>query len=373
MNGADRLRTAFLGIATRRIVAEYLRMLALVMFILLAIAWTIDLARHFAPIRQDAADRGLATLSILLPYLVYRGVDILVRLLPFAVFFGVFLAEILRRARLESVILAASGATPIRLAAPVLIFGAVVGTLAYKLEATWRPAAIEAQVALGHGDYAARFRPRWIDNVWFVSGDLAVRADLLRSDPPILRDALIFEGLKDPQLSSILAAAHLEPAGTDFAWQLRGVERWDPSAGGAASQPAEDIVLSLDILRDQVTHYGVPPIYLPTGTVERLRLIRNAPAAVTEAEATLWRRRLSWALPFAMALIAVALARRGYSGRQINLLRTIALGTLGFVAVVSVRVFRTVADLGGMPAPVAVPVSLLGLVLVATVLIWRET
>lgn len=287
----DTLGRALFGIATRRAVYDYLRFVALIMFILLAIAWTIDLAEHFGIIRRDAEAKGIAVYRILLPYLTYRSADMITRMLPMACFFGVFLAEIGRRARLETVILHAAGASPYRAIAAVLIFGVMVGALQQRLEGNWRPAAVAAQVDLGHGDYAERFTKVWLNGyAWFLDGDTAVRAQVLRDDPPAMRNVLIFTGLREPRLQTIYAAERVDPAGEPFLWRLRGVEKWDAAAGEDSSVAVPDLTLRLDLIPEQLTHYSVPAFYLPTAPLLKMRQLNSAPRTVIDAKVALWRR-----------------------------------------------------------------------------------
>ena len=351
----DRIGRALFGIATRRAVYDYLRFVALIMFILLAIAWTIDLAEHFGIIRRDAEAKGIAVYRILLPYLTYRSADMITRMLPMACFFGVFLAEIGRRARLETVILHAAGASPYRVIAAVLIFGAIVGTLQQQLEGNWRPAAVAAQVDLGHGDYAERFTKVWLnDHAWFLDGDTAIRGQVLRDDPPAMRDVLIFTGLRAPRLQTIYAAKRADPAGEPFLWRLQGVEKWDAEAGEDSSIAVADLTLQLALIPEQLTHYSVPAFYLPTAALLKMKQLNSAPRTVIDANVALWRRRTAWMLPGALALLGVFLTKLGYSGRQPSVPRLLALALFGYVSVVSIKVLWAVGELGGLTAPMAV-------------------
>lgn len=369
----DTLGRALFGIATRRAVYDYLRFVALIMFILLAIAWTIDLAEHFGIIRRDAEAKGIAVYRILLPYLTYRSADMITRMLPMACFFGVFLAEIGRRARLETVILHAAGASPYRAISAVLIFGVMVGALQQRLEGNWRPAAVAAQVDLGHGDYAERFTKVWLNGyAWFLDGDTAVRAQVLRDDPPAMRNVLIFTGLREPRLQTIYAAERADPAGEPFLWRLRGVEKWDAAAGEDSSVAVPDLTLRLDLIPEQLTHYSVPAFYLPTAPLLKMRQLNSAPRTVIDAKVALWRRRTAWVLPGALALLAVFLTKSGYSGRQANVPRLLALALFGYVSVVSIKVLWAVGELGGLPAPVAVLGSVVFILGVSAVLIRRQ-
>ncbi|MEL7117684.1 MAG: LptF/LptG family permease, partial [Pseudomonadota bacterium] len=144
-----RFLLAFFGVASRRAVRDYLVFTGLFALILLAVAWTIDLADNFDEVQWVADVRQQPLYEVLLPYLTYRAVDIVLRLLPVSIFFGIFIAEIYRRARLDTVILSAAGAGPLRLLGPIALYGAIMGAANWALESYGRPAAIEAQIKLG--------------------------------------------------------------------------------------------------------------------------------------------------------------------------------------------------------------------------------
>ena len=368
----DRLRILIFGVATRRAVMDYLRAVGLILFILLAIAWTIDLADNFAPIRADAQAKGVALYELLLPYLTYRTADMVTRMLPMACFFGVFLAEIARRGRLETVIFTAAGASPLRMLVSVLIFGVLVGALQQRLEESWRPAAVAAQVELGHGSYASRFAPNWTrHHAWFLNGDIAIRAQVLRADPPALRDVLIFTGLQEDRLRTIYAADRVDPSDQRFQWHLSGVEIWNAAAGEETSEQAPDQTITIELIPEQLTHYDVPGFYLDTAELQELATMRGIGTSA-DADTALWRRWTAWLLPGSLALLAVCLTKPGYSGRQINIARLIALAVLGYAAVVSIKVFWAVGELGGLPAPLAVLGSVAVILGLSAVLVWRE-
>lgn len=349
---AARLRSALFGIATRRAVSEYFRLTALICFLLLMVAWTIDLAEHFPSIRRAADAEGAPLLSLILPYLGQRAVDILARMLPIAVFFGVFLAEILRRARLETVILVTAGASPWRMIAAVLWVGLLMGGIHAALEARLRPAAVWAQVETGFGDYAHRFRRGWTGGEhWFVSGDTALRAEVRRDDPPEMRDVLIFVGIRAPELKAIYAAERMVPGDAPVQWVLLNGSAWEPKDGGQTLDFA-DFPMTLTLIPENLTYLSVPEFYLPQEALRWLDALpdyRNA----QKVDVALWRRLTVWLAPVSYALLGMVLAQAGFTGRQMMIARLIGLAALGYASVVLLKVFWALGDLGVLPAPAA--------------------
>jgi lipopolysaccharide export LptBFGC system permease protein LptF len=367
------LPTALFGIATRRALLDYLRMVGLILFILLATAWTIDLAGNYAGIAADAERRGLSLAATLLPYLGYRTADMVTRMLPMACFFGVYLAEIARRARLETVILKAAGASPVRMLSAVLLFALLLGTLQARLEQSWRPAAVAAQIELGYGSYARRFRNDWTHfQSWLVSGDTAIRAELKRDQPPEMRDVLIFTGINAPHLKTIYSAARALPGDTPRQWRLLSGSKWQAEQGMESAEAFDEMTLTLDLIPEQISYYDEPAFYIPTEPLRAIARMRNAPTAAN-ADVALWRRRTVWTLPGTFALLAFCLASAGFGGRTANVPRLIALACLGYFAVVSVKVFWALGELAAVPAAASVLSTVGAVLLLSAVLIRRQS
>ena len=359
------LRPVLFGIAVRRALGDYLRGVALITIILLMVAWTIDLARHFAQIRAGAELREVPLLDLLLPYLLHRGVDIVTRLLPMACFFGVFIAEIARRLRLESVVLGAAGFTPARGMAAVLWLALILGGLQGMLESKWRPAAVLAQVDTGFGNYAQWYRRGWLFGpVWFVEDEVAIRTEVLRTDQPRLRNVLIFEGIRQPKLTRVIAAEQAMPTTDPLIWRLEAVRIWTPETQNRPTSAQGTLDFKIDLIPEQLSYYGIQEFNIPSAPLNILATRPHAPNAPAIRNA-IWRRRTAWLLPGTFALLGVALARRAFSGRVLVLPRLIGMAATGYLTVVSVKVFWTLGQLDALPAAVSVLTPVIGSLLLA--------
>lgn len=367
----QRLRGALFGIATRRAVSEYLKITALIAFLLLMVAWTIDLAEHFPSLRRAAGNSGQPLWSLALPYLGQRAIDILTRMLPIAVFFGVFLAEISRRARLETVVLITSGASPWRMIAAVLWVGLLTGGILGVLEARLRPAAVWAQVDAGFGDYSQRFRRGWMPGAhWFVSGDTAVRGRVLRDDPPELREVLVFVGINAPSLKAIYSAERMVPGRAPVQWVLINGSAWEPQRDGQSIEFA-DFPMTLSLIPQNLTYLGVPEFYLPHEALQWLDALpdyRNG----DKVDVALWRRVTVWLAPISFALLGMVLAQAGFTGRQMLIARLIGLAAMGYSAVVMLKVFWALGELGVLSAPAATLGAPAVGVAIAAVFLWKS-
>lgn len=327
---------------------QHLGLVALVMFILLMVAWTIDLAREFRGLRFGAEERGLPLMQVVLPYLAHRTADIATRLLPMAVFFGVFLSEILRRLRSETAILDAAGFTPLWQAAVLLWLGLALGGLQGLLEAQWRPAAVAAQVQSGFGHYGRHFRPGWRgQDDWFLSGDVILRGEVYRAPGPKMRNVVVFAGTDQPRLRAVYRAEALHPVpSAPFQWQLTGATAWPDGARSPAFH--ETLQIELGLVPQMLRFAGVDKFMLPGAALRAFDVlpVHNRPPEVRMA---LWRRRTAWAIPVVLAATAMVLARAGFEGRQAVIPRLIGLAAAGYVSVVFLNVGYAGGDLSVLP------------------------
>lgn len=351
---AGRFWHATAGVAARRALAEYLKMVALIMLILLCVAWTIDLAKSFPDIRALAGAEDRPTVLVLGHYLGLRAVDIVNRLLPMACFFGVFLAEIQRRLRLESVVLNAAGLSTVRRIAPAALAGLLLGGLITALESPIRPQAIFAQVDLGLGSYAERYRRGRTDGAaWYLDDNLAVRGHIRRTSDPAFEDALIFAGFRGAELETVYAVQEAVPTAERFRWELRGVTRWLASEGRAGAEAIERMTLEMQVLPEQLEYHDVGLFAVPTPALQTMASLEGTSASVP-VTVTLWKRWTVGLVPLAFTLLAVALVPYGFAGRVPHVPRLIALALVGYGSVVSVRVMWALGELGSVPPLVAV-------------------
>jgi len=371
MQVLDWFRVVLFGLAVRRAVTDYLRLTGLIMFILLMVAWTIDLAEHFPKLRAGAETRGVSLLSLLAPYLGYRSVDMITRLLPMACFFGVFLAEIFRRLRLESVILAAAGASPVYMLSAVLWLALILGSLQNMMEARWRPAAVLAQVDMGFGSYAARYRRTWLNTPqWFVDENTTMRAQIKRTDQPELRNILVFQGLQEAELQGVIAADHGYPTEVPMIWRLDDVRLWDTQDVGAEPTALDTMTIKVDLVPLQLSFFDIPEVNIPTDVLLTLAELTNAPNART-IQSALWRRYTAWLLPPAVALMAIIMANAGFLGRVPVISRHIALAATGYVSVVMIKVFWALGELAVLSVPLSIFAPIL-LILALSVIFARH-
>ena len=368
------LWVSFFGTAARRVTFEYLTVVSLVLFLLLATAWTVDLAKNFQFLRNDALEQDISIFRLFFPYMTYRAADILVRLFPVGCYFGIFIAEILRRGRLETVVLSSVGVSPLRLVAPIVIFGLVAGAFLYKLEESWRPAAIWAQVDMGHGEYSRRFASHWMhEPSWFLYGDVAVKGQVYRGDPPAMRNVQIFFGLQQDKLDKVYAAETMTAGDTPKEWHLSNVTIWDSQQTEAMAESIPNLTVELALIREELVFYGVPGFYLPNSTLSALTKAHIGSRTQIGAEAATWRRYVVGLVPFVVGFLAVSLARLGYTGRTINVSRMLGFGAAGYICVVSLKVFFAIGEIGGLSAPMATLGPLLILLAIAGLLTERAS
>lgn len=365
-SGRERLSgglRAVTGIAGRRALRLYLSVAALVMLLFLVTAWSIDLAKSFDEVAEVANSRGAALGPVLARYLLYRGVDIVTRLLPVACFIALFVAEFWRLNRLESTILSAAGRSPLQTLAVVAVFGMIVGAVQVGLEKAWRPTAVFAQVDLGAGSYANRFKRGLTGARWFVVDSDVLRARVKSDDEPELQDIELYRGAVDGRLKDVIIAGRAVPTAVPDIWQLFDVDHWGPLPAAKGEEQGDSspfyllshyrsLELRLDLLPVQLTYLGVPAFYLPSQALGEMDAARYA-VKKAEVESAAARRVAAAFLPGAFALLGASLAPIAGAGRVRSLTRILLLVMCGYAALVTLKVFWALGELGTVSATVA--------------------
>jgi hypothetical protein len=198
---------------------------------------------------------------------------------------------------------------------------------------------------------------------------MAIRGKVLREDPPALRNLLIFEGLRGEALERVLSAEEMVPGqGADRGprdWELRGVSTWQDGTAMAWDGP---MMLELDLVPQVLRYHHVLEFNLPTADLQAfdaLEVYARQPAV----ETAIWRRLTAWSLPLSLIVMGRTLGAAGFDGRRMVIPRLIGLAALGYILVVSIKVFWKLGEHGTVAAPLAavagVCLSLVGALLVA--------
>lgn len=336
----------FVGIAARDIAATHLKAIAFTMFVLLVVAIAIDLTRHLDEVRERAVTDDTAFVPLLLKYLSYRTADIVVRLLPMACLIGGFIAELLRHQRLEPVILSAAGASPSLVFVAIFGAGIVLGTVQTSLEGWLRPAAVHTQGRMELGHYGRRFATGNMGKHWFVEGDLALEARVIRDDPPELQELRMFFGLGTPSLSRIIEAKSAVPIGRGRTWELRDAVVWEGETG-TALRPIrhETLTFEMPFSGAHIRYHRIFSFYLPNEALAEVAALKGT-SRTADAELAVMRRFTAFFLPGIFAFLGASLAQCGRSGRMFAWWRLLALGTFGYITVVSVKSFWSLGEFG---------------------------
>ncbi|PSL18737.1 lipopolysaccharide export LptBFGC system permease protein LptF [Shimia abyssi] len=321
-------------------VANYLQAIGFVMFTLLIIALTIDLSDNMDRIQQRAAERETGVMQLLLPYLGFRAIDIVTRLLGMATLIGAGVATLLRFQRLEDVILSAAGAPPTLVLSALMMVGIVTGTVQWTFQNWLRPPAVATQVSLNLGNYGRWFAHTELGGRWFVSDGLAMRAEVTRGANPELRNLQIFAGVDDPTLSRIVFAERADQNTLGNEWVLHGVTLWenDEQSTGNATQTSEKMRMVLPLNIEGLRWLDVNGYYIPNKHLRRIAQLDGTRVA-DDARTTLAFRNMAFFLPGIFALLGASLAMAGRRARRLAPFRLLILATVGYVTLVSVRVF----------------------------------
>ncbi|OWU86394.1 hypothetical protein ATO6_06145 [Oceanicola sp. 22II-s10i] len=354
------------GRAMRLAMREHIGAFVAVQSVLLFVALMIDFAESFDSIQ--AAAEGRSMLLVLGEYTLYRATDIVTRLLPVAALLGAFLAEIRRRALLETVILASVGVSALPTFAALAWIGLATGALEWKLQRDWRPAAVFAQVELGAGDYAERFAQGLTDDqTWFVQDDRAIAGQVLVGPRPELRNVSYFEGLTGLGFDRLIRADAVRPLEGGI-WRFEDAEVW--TADGRTrliGDPVDSLDLPLWITPERLEYLRPSPFYLPQDVLlARAAAMPGDP----EIETTIWRRATIFLLPGLFAFLGASLAMTGFRGRVTRVPILVAMAFGGYLVTLSLKVFLALGEQGAMAAPAAVLVPALLALAITLTLQW---
>ena len=353
---AIRITDRFLGVSDRDALWLYIGFTLLVMLILLVTALAIDLVYAMPNVVSKARETSVSTPVILAPYMLYRTVDIVSRLLVQACFFGIFLAEIIRIRRLECIVLALSGMSPIRALAPILAFGVLAGGFQFTCEAWARPAAVFAQIDLGVGRYAHRFQPMLRpQSDWFLQPDTAIRARVKTGEAPELHNISKFSGLSRHKLTQVILAQKAVPTNKPDIWLFSNVVIWTPQADQNTwvQKALPDLEVRLKLRPEQLRYFGMNGYYLKWPDLRKVAALPDTPG-YADAQVSLWLRWTAVLLPGVVALMAASLAQTGFQGRRQNTSLLVALAIFGYLIVVSFKVFWVLGELGTLPPWISV-------------------
>jgi lipopolysaccharide export LptBFGC system permease protein LptF len=192
-------------------------------------------------------------------------------------------------------------------------------------------------VAANLGDYGKRYHNTDLGIQWVVDDTRALRATFTRGDTPHLSDVMLFEGLTQPKLSTVLHAHAAYPSHHAGVWTFENITVWDiEKAAAPKTEPRLDMPLTLD--PETVRWFGVDAYYLPNRS---LQAIASAPQndAASDAATALAVRKVAIFLPAIFAFLGVSLASQGAVGRRLSPFLLLALAAVGYLSVVSVKVF----------------------------------
>ncbi|SMP03560.1 LptF/LptG family permease [Shimia sagamensis] len=342
------------GLAVRAMVRGDLAAIGFMMFVLLVVALTIDLANWLDTVRARAEATGNSLWQVLFPYIGYRTTDITTRLLTMACVAGGFVVTLLRHQRLDDVVLSAAGASPSLRLTALMISGLLLGTVQMVGENWLRPAAVQAQVAANLGDYGNRYFKTDVGTQWMFSDTRALRATVTRGPEAALSDVMLFEAANWPDITHILHAQTASPSFRSGIWTLTNVTTWNVAANTPPTfEPQVDMPLAVTL--DKLRWFGVDGYYLPNDAARAIVAAEATPAAPTaeDAATALAVRKVALFLPGIFAFLGVSLASLGTQDRRLSPFKLLALATVGYLSVVSVKVFWALGIHGVLPPMLA--------------------
>lgn len=248
------------GRETRYVGRLYAERVFLFVVLTLCVVLSLDAARNLGRLLADPSDQAApAGFVALAYYLVLRAGYNVPAILPIATWVGVIWTEFTLAVTRQRLMIANAGQPPLRSLAPALVVGLCLGLIQFGALAYVRPAAVEGQAYGGFRSYGPKFNAASeTDDTWISVEGAVLRGKVVFTDPPGLKDAVIYGLDTDGGLRSIRTAARAMPLEAD-AWSLDDVSVWDvpnffsPSAGVGDTWQVEHydseiIMLSLDPL-----------------------------------------------------------------------------------------------------------------------------
>ncbi|CUH51257.1 LptF/LptG family permease [Shimia marina] len=325
------------GLAVRTMMRTDLSVIAFLMFTLLVVALTIDLAKWLPSVQARADTTHTPFAKTLLTYVSYRSIDIVTRLLTMACVAGGFVAALLRHQRLEDVVLSAAGAGPSLRLAAVLLSGLLLGTIQWAGEAWLRPIAVAAQVQENLGDYGHRYHNRDTGTQWLVQEGIALHGTLIRGPDMHLTNVRLFGGVDTPELTHLLHAESLHPGPRPGLWTFTNATLWHLNSDRPTEQLATlTTPLPFDAMR--LRWFGIDAYYMPTAVARHIATQPHAPNA-SDAATAVAVRRAAPVLPGIFLLLGISLASLATGPRRLSPFRLLALAAVAYLCVVSVKTF----------------------------------
>ncbi len=327
------------------------------LFMLLAVAISIDLAKNFDEVMalRVASAGGSIIFEAsrhLLWYLGLRIVDMMTRLMPFAVFGGVLGFELWSLFSRRRAIHWASGRHPLQLLAGVIWVGIAFGSLQYFLDAIARPAAVMQQASERLGAYGRRFeRQVTIERRWIVAGNQVIEARIRFQPTPALLEPDIYDLDATGRLKSVIRARLGEPIDGGYTWKLKDAATWQLGNETPPMTPfvASEATIKLEIGAIDLAYSKIPAKYVPQEHLSTL--LRQQQESATRGERAVWFhvRRANAVLPGLLALLAVSASLVVGAYRPTGA-AMLALAAIGYGAHAVIKALITMGELGMLTA-----------------------
>ncbi len=310
------------GRETRYVGRLYAERVFLFIVLTLAVVLSLDAARNLNRLLAEPSDPAApAGFAALTTYLVLRAGYNIPAILPIAAWVGVIWTEFSLAVSRQRLMIANSGQPPLRSLAPALVVGLCLGLIQFGALAYLRPAAVEGQAYGGYRYYGPKFNaPSATGDKWISVEGAVIRGKVVFSDPPSLKDAVIYDLDVEGGLRSIRTATRAVPLEADI-WSLENASVWEvptffgPSAADSRSWhveyfDSEIITLSLNPL--WVEDIDIQPPLLPQSDLVQLASAERGIQNPSTYRAALQDRYAATLYLLGMALLPAALGISGF-------------------------------------------------------------
>jgi lipopolysaccharide export system permease protein len=265
---------------------SYFRYAFIVVFGLLLIALTIDLAQQLTPLLRSRPDLGgLSAAALVAWYSLLRGTDILARNIPLALYLAVFWCECSHTLSNERVAVGVSGRSPLQCIIPAIFLSIIFGCFQIALDIWLRPAAVQVEINEHIGNLGHRFDRRSTKIIrWIKIGDTLISSRIDYGPPPSLSAVTLYRLKPDGQPKEVIIARQAVLSRDPSQWVLLDGYSWqwrqEPAARGgqvdldetrpSGAQEFNRRVITLDLAPLWLTNYGIDGKYLPQTVLQAL-------------------------------------------------------------------------------------------------------
>lgn len=328
-----------IGVETRYIFALYVWRFCLLVFVILAVVLTLDVASNLrsviSPSESIVQPQGAAKLLF---YVSLRAGYNLAGVFPLAMILGIIWTELELATSNERLMILNAGRRVLVSLVPSLYLGIFVGLLQFGAEAYVRPLTVEQQAVNGFRGYGPKFRPGLSKEQWIVLGSTIVNARVGFTPEVSLNNLVMFSLDSDSNLVDIVTAEIATHSGVEDVWTLVNGSVWHVPqiTQGNAQDGSMDAItfqradMDIPISTIWLENIGISPSLLPQSILKDITQADSRVAGVRNYVSAHQGRFASILQQIVVALLNASLCIRWFAPRTspTSVLKVVGLGVV---------------------------------------------